>query len=72
MKRKTKTKDKMKTKMKMTFILLFFSVQSRGAIDGQMSFTWPRSVIEFSFANFARGPLVPYMVYSLLIGIKVP
>ena len=35
------------------------STWPRGAIDGQLSFTWPTSAIAFSFANFPRGLAVP-------------
>ena len=31
------------------------STWPRGAINGQRSLDWPRSVIAFSFANFSRG-----------------
>ena len=31
------------------------STWPRGAIDSQLSLNWPRSVVAFSFANFARG-----------------
>ena len=61
-KRKRKTKTKMKNKMKAkikTFCVFVNSTWPRGAIDGQLSLTWPRSAIAFSFANFARGLAVP-------------
>ena len=69
-KQKLKTKWKQKKKRIKTKGFCFFlkPVWSRGAIGSQLSLTWPRSVTEFSCANFARGLLVPYMVYSLLKG----
>ena len=77
MKRKTNTKNKMKAETKVRikakgFCFFLKPVSSRDAIDGQLSLTWRRSVIALSCANFARGLVVPYMVYSLLIDLKVP
>ena len=43
----TKTKTKMKNKW------------PREAIDGQLSVTWPRTVIAFCFVHFASGLAVP-------------
>ena len=48
------------------------STWPRGATDGQLSLTWPRSATAFSSANFPRGLAVPQMVNSLLIGLEVP
>ena len=38
-----------------TFCIFVNSMWPRGAIDGQLSLTWPRRAIAFSFANFPRG-----------------
>ena len=38
--------------------LFFNSTWPRGAIDGRLSVTWPRTVIAFWFVNFASGPAV--------------
>ena len=35
------------------------STWPRGATDGQLSLTWPRSATAFSSANFPRGLVVP-------------
>ena len=42
-----------------SFCIFVNSTWPRGAIDGQLSLTWPRSAIAFSFANFPRGLAVP-------------
>ena len=55
-----------------SFCIFVKSTWLRGAIDGQLSLTWARSGIAFSFANFARGLAVSQMVNSLLIGVEVP
>ena len=57
MKTKMKMKNKMKTKTKSNFRFCFHfcfvfcifvnSTWSRGAIDGQLSLDWPRSVMAF-------------------------
>ena len=52
--------------------IFFKSTWPRGAIDRQLSLTWPRSAIAFSFVNFPRGLAVPQMVNSLFIGLEVP
>ena len=63
---KTKTKMKTKIKMKIIFVWFLFLLSksfcifvnftwTRGAIDGQLSLTWLRSALAFSFANFPRG-----------------
>ena len=57
-----KTKKKLRTKM----------TWPRDAIDGQVTLTWTRSAITFSFANLSRGLAVPQMINSLLIGQEVP
>ena len=54
------------------FLLTFLFMCPRGAIDGQLSLTWPRSDIAFSFASFPCGLAVPWMVNSPLIGLEVP
>ena len=54
-----------------SFCIIVNSTWPRGAIDGQLSLTCPRSVIAFSFANFPRGLAVPWMVNSLLIGLEM-
>ena len=54
-KMKTKTKMKMKMNFRFCFHFLFLFLEStlpRGAIDSQLSFTWPKSAIAISFANF--------------------
>ena len=55
-----------------SFCIFVNSTWPRGAIDGQLSLTWPRSAIAFSFANFPRDLVVPQKVNSLLIGLEVP
>ena len=57
-KNKMRTKTKIRIKMK-SFCVFVNSMWSRGVIDGQLSLTWPRSAIVFSFANFTRGLAVP-------------
>ena len=42
-----------------SFCIFVNSTWPRGAIDGQLSLTWPRSATAFSFANFPRGLAVP-------------
>ena len=75
MKTKTKIKTKMNFRFWFHFVfnfcfcLLFFLSESfwifvnstwpRGAIDGQLSLSWPKSAIAFSFANLARGLALP-------------
>ena len=54
-----------------SFCISVYSTWPRSAIDGQLSLTWPRSEIAFSFSNFARGLAVPYMINSLLIDLEV-
>ena len=58
MKTKTKLKTKMRIKMK-SFCVCVNSTKPRGARDGHLSRIWPRSVMAFSFPNFARGVAVP-------------
>ena len=57
--KKTKIKNKMKitkTRIKMKSFCVFVNfTRPRGATDGQLSLTCPRSAITFSFANFAHG-----------------
>ena len=38
-----------------SFCIFVNSTWSRGAIDGKLFLTLPRSAIAFSFANFAQG-----------------
>ena len=54
------------------FCIFVKSTWPRGAIDGQLSLTWPRSAIAFSFANSPRRLAVPQMINSLLIGLELP
>ena len=42
-----------------SFCIFVKSTWPRGAIDGQLSLTWLRSAIAFSFAKFSRGLVVP-------------
>ena len=50
----------MKTKMKTkSFCIFANSMWPRGAIDSQLSLTWHRRAIAFSFANFPRGLAMP-------------
>ena len=42
-----------------SFCIFVNSTWPRGAIDGQLSFDWPRSTIAFSFSDFPRGLAVP-------------
>ena len=51
-KSKIKTNTKMRIKMK-SFCVFLSSMWPRGVIDGQVSLTWPRSAMAFSFVNFA-------------------
>ena len=42
-----------------SFYIFVNSTWPRGAIDGQLSLTSPRSAIAFLFANFPRGLVMP-------------
>ena len=41
-----------------SFCIFVNSTWPSSTIDGQLSLTWPRSAIAFSFANFPRGLVV--------------
>ena len=50
----------MKTKMQTkSFCIFANSMWPRGAIDSDLSLTWHRRAIAFSFANFPRGLAMP-------------
>ena len=63
----TKMTNKTKKYLRFGFCFCFLkvfrifvnSMWPRSAIDGQLSLTWPRSAIAFSFANFPHGLAVP-------------
>ena len=53
------------------FYIFVNSTWPRGAIDGQLSLSWPRSAIAFSFANFTRGVAPRNMTPSLILTCRI-
>ena len=52
MKKQNKSKHKNENQNE-KFLRFLSSMWPRGVIDGQVSLTWPRSAMAFSFVNFA-------------------